>query len=94
VSSQEWFVLFSPEFDEQLQRAPDYIRDEFADMYEQLCADPRQSARFVPQQSPVDPDEYFIEFEWPLAWISYQVDDAQHRVNVLYLMNAKDLFSP
>jgi len=94
MSDKKWFVQYSDEFTKQLAAAPRYIVDEFEDMYLQLCDDPRESAHFEPQQSPSDPTEYFIEFRWPLAWISYQVDDAQHRVNVVYLTNAKDLFRP
>jgi hypothetical protein len=90
MSNHPWYVQYSDEFAEQLIAAPRWLQDEFEEMYAQLCEDPRQSAAHAVEQSVADADEFHMEFDWPLAWITYRVDDAKRMVKIAFLMNAKD----
>ena len=73
-------------------KSPQYVKDEFEDMYLELQVAPRSGARFDVLESGEGPNIYHMLFESFFAWIVYTVqDEPTPLVKVFRLVNARDL---
>ncbi len=91
-SHKFWHVQLTPEFIDQMDKAPEYVQREYEDMWLEMQSDPEHGTFHYVFTFGA---EYYMLFDWCLAALSYTIDDREARiVTIRYLSNPRLSFPP